>query len=302
VTEIDYGRFHERLEHARRAGTAARWELLRDFQEEWGYRPSGSPRTGPEEETDEDGRERIDPSLPVPAALRAWWELPYNSFADRPGLYWTHPEWPPTLRPDPTGYGVADGLPADNPFVGPDEDLRVCVFMAEYQYCNEWGHPAARAHLDDPPVLVFAEDDDGKDAWHLQSHSVSEFFLHLAVNRLPAHFGRKVYADPSPETVARLRTHLRPLGLLPWRELTSCARYFGGQDVIVQHDTGAGTGSWSPTAARSRPCTASPAHWAWTGPRRSPSRRNPRRSGSAGARPASPGLPAPVMSSGTPAA
>ncbi|POX46146.1 hypothetical protein C3489_32485 [Streptomyces sp. Ru71] len=240
MTEIDYGRFHERLTAARDAGTEARWELLRGFQQEWGYEPSGVERSGLDE-PDEDDLERIDPALPVPAALRAWWELPYNSFADQPRLYWTNPEWPPTLRPDPTGYGAAGALPADNAFVGPDEDLRMCVFMAENQYCNEWGYPAARAHLADPPVLVSARDDDGEKAWLLQSHSVSEFFLQLAVNRLPDHFGWTVCTNEfTPEVLDRLRTRLRPLGLLPWRELGSHSVYFGGPDVIVQHDTGYG--------------------------------------------------------------
>ncbi|MFF9277242.1 hypothetical protein [Streptomyces griseosporeus] len=243
MTEIDYGRFHERLELARAAGTDARWELLRAFQEEWGYTPSGAAKAEGDglDDVDEDDLARTDPSLPVPAALRTWWQLPYNSFADRPGLYWTNPEWPPTLRPDPTGYGASGALPAENPFTGPDEDLRVCVFMAEYQYCNEWGYPAARAHLADPPALVSVQDEQGKDTWLRQSHSLSEFFLHLAVNRLPAHFGWTVHTDGlEPEAMTRLHTHLRPLGLPPWRELSSEAEYFGGRDVIVQHDTGFG--------------------------------------------------------------
>ncbi|WP_225826068.1 hypothetical protein [Streptomyces naphthomycinicus] len=236
MTEIDYGRFGERLEHARARGTAARWELLRAFQEEWGYEPSraeGITLDDPEE----DGSESVDPSLPVPAALREWWELPFNSFAGKPRLYWTNPEWPPTVRPDPSGYGTSGGLPADNPFVGPDEDLRVCVFMAEYEYCNEWGYAAARAALADPPVLVAAADDDGKEAWLPQSRSVSEFFLHLAVTRLPAHYGFSAYEGVAePDLVARLRAALRPLGLLPWRELGSRGEYFGGPDVVVQYD------------------------------------------------------------------
>ncbi|MFI9615015.1 hypothetical protein ACIHCM_25650 [Streptomyces sp. NPDC052023] len=238
MTEIDYARFPELLEHARDAGTAARWELLRSFQQGWGYEPSGDrerTRTG---EADE-ASGRVDPTLPIPAALAEWWDLPFNSFADQPRLYWTHPEWPPTVRPDPSGYGASEALPRDNPFVGPEEDLRVCVFMAEYQYGNEWGYPAARGALADPPVLVTAEDDDGGDGWVLQSHSLSEFFLQLAVNRLPEHFGWAAgESEIAPETVTRLHKHLTPLGLLPWRELGARSEYFGGPDVIVRHDTG----------------------------------------------------------------
>ncbi|MFH8798942.1 hypothetical protein ACH4F6_04970 [Streptomyces sp. NPDC017936] len=239
MTEIDYGLFADRLEHARREGTAARWELLRSFQTEWGYRPSGRQRAadGPDEEQ----LEGVDPSLPVPAALSEWWNLPYNSFVDRPRWYWTNPEWPPTVRPDPSGYGPAQGLPRDNPFVGADEDLRVCVFMAEYEYCNEWGYPAARSALADPPVLVAAQDDDGADGWQPQSPSVSEFFLHLAVSRLPATLGWTACLNgPTERTEALLRERLTPTGLLPWRELGSRTEYFGGPDVLVGRDTGWG--------------------------------------------------------------
>lgn len=287
MTEIDYGQFHEWLQQARSAaeggttgtanpagttgttgaaGTDVRWELLRRFQEGWGYEPTGGERWEREEpdahktyvsglragagagagagscDTPEDDDPRdVDPSLAIPAALGEWWELPFNSFADRWRLYWTNPVWPPTVRPDPTGYGVAGGLPPANPFTGPSEDLRVCVFMAEDQYCNEWGYPAARSHLADPPVLVSARDDDGQEAWVLQSRSLSEFFLLLAVTRLPAHYGWTVEEGTiDPEVLARLREKLRPMGLLPWRELGARTEFFGGPDVIVAHDTGYG--------------------------------------------------------------
>ncbi|MFH8448392.1 hypothetical protein ACH4CD_04065 [Streptomyces fungicidicus] len=240
MTEIDYAQFADRLASARRQGTAARWELLREFQHEWGYRPSGRTRAA-DDEPDEEQLEGVDPSLPVPAALTQWWELPYNSFADRPGLYWTHADLPPTVRPDPTGYGASGGLPRDNPYTGPDEDLRMCVFMAEYQYCNEWGYPAAHSALPDPAVLVAAQDDEGDDGWQPQSHSLSEFVLHLAVNRLPASFGwTACLYEVSPATDELLRTRLRPTGLLPWRELGSRSVYFGGPDVLVCRDTGLG--------------------------------------------------------------
>ncbi len=265
MTEIDYGRFHEWLREARNATASgaveadARWELLRRFQEEWGYEPTGGERW---EREDPDAHKEyvaglrtatqsdvsagdepddVDRSLAIPAALDEWWDLPFNSFADRWRLYWTNPVWPPTVRPDPTGYGVADGLPRHNPFVGPDEDRRVCVFMAEDQYCNEWGYPAARGGLADPPVLVTARDDNEQPAWLLQSHSLSEFFLQLAVTRLPAHYGWTVEeAEATAEVLAWVRENLRPMGLLPWRELGARTEFFGGPDVIVAHNTGYG--------------------------------------------------------------
>lgn len=257
---IDYGRFRERLESVRPSGeadmaaTGPRWELLREFQEHWGYVPTGgecrdreapdphkeylaglkaADQGGPEE----DQPESVDPRIPVPAALDEWWDLPFNSFADRSELYETNPEWPPTVRPDPGGYGASDGLPRDNPFTGPDEDPRVCVFMAENQYCNEWGYPAARAHLADPPVLVSAPGDDGEEGWIRQAHSVSEFFLLLALVRLLPHYAWTVEDDePGEELLARLREKLTPLGFEPWREMTCRGEYYGGLDVIVRHD------------------------------------------------------------------
>ncbi|MFG2666549.1 hypothetical protein ACGFY6_20195 [Streptomyces sp. NPDC048387] len=264
MTEIDYGRFHELLDQARGAaatgvvGSGARWELLRRFQEEWGYRPAAGRdrrRDAPDEHKEYvanlkaasstgptgDEPDDVDRSLAVPAALEEWWDLPFNSLADRWEAYETNPVWPPTIRPDPSGYGVSDGLPSGNPFVEPGGDQRVCVFMAENQYCNEWAYPAAHAHLADPQVLVSGRDEKHEPAWLLQSHSVSEFLLQLAVTRLPADYGYVVEEDEvDPAVVTRLRTHLRPMGFLPWRELGAHTEYFGGLDVIVAHNTGAG--------------------------------------------------------------
>ncbi|SEG80734.1 HEAT repeat-containing protein [Thermomonospora echinospora] len=272
---IDYGRFAERLARvmprwderermpqaefaAHLADTGPRWELLREFQQEWGYEPPGGAPSWPrwsedahkeylrrlkaeatgEEEDDEFAG--VDLALPIPRALDEWWDLPFNSFTYQPRLYWTNPEWPPTVRPDPSGYGVSEGLPEDNPFVGPGEDLRVCVFKAEYQYCNEWGYPAAEAHLADPRVLVSTE-----DGWVVQSGSISEFFLHLALERLPPHFGWTLeftYGDlkEDPGLVERVRAAYPEMGLRPWRELAQEAYTYGAPDAIIRHDVGEG--------------------------------------------------------------
>ncbi|MEU6716300.1 hypothetical protein ABZ897_32955 [Nonomuraea sp. NPDC046802] len=243
----------EWTEHA--ADTAPRWELLREFQEAWGYvQPDGGPRwprwTEDErqvyvkrlesgefgENEDDDLFAGVDLALPVLKALDEWWDLPFNSFTHQPRLYWTNPVWPPTVRPDPSGYGVSEGLPPGNPFTGPDTDMRVCVMMAENQYCNEWGYPAADSAQPDPRVLV----SDGED-WVLQSRSVSEFFLQLAVQRLPTHFGHTVCIGMAPEGLAeRIRAELPALGLLPWRELGEQTTAYGAPDAIVFHDEGMG--------------------------------------------------------------
>ncbi|GAB3987242.1 hypothetical protein GCM10029978_105210 [Actinoallomurus acanthiterrae] len=265
---IDYGRFIDRLRRvmptwddrgrmtpdefaAHLADTGPRWELLRTFQEEWGYEPPGGEPRWPRWSEDEhrayvrrlkaestgeedDAFADVDLALPIPAALDEWWDLPFNSFTYQPRLYWTNPVWPPTVRPDPTGYGVSDGLPPDNPFVGPDDDHRVCVFKAEYEYCNEWGYPAADAALADPKVLVSVE-----GGWVMQSRSISEFFLQLAVMRLPAHFGWSVRLyEAAPELEDRIRRTFPELGLLPWRELGSRTVAYGAPDAIVYLDDG----------------------------------------------------------------
>jgi hypothetical protein len=248
---IDYGRFSERL-----ARPAQRWELLREFQQEWGYEPSDGPRwsrwTGDEHREyvaalrsevlgvpDSGPLAGVDLALAVPKALDEWWDLPFNSFTDRFSCYETNPVWPPTVRPDPSGYGVSDGLPGDSPFLEPGQDRRVCVFMAENQYCNEWGYPAAWAAQDDPAVLVSALDEDGKEAWLPQSRSISEFFVQLAATRLPAHYGWTVWDEP-PGLVERMRGTLPSMGFLPWRELGAHGEFFGGPDTIVYHNVGDG--------------------------------------------------------------
>ncbi|GLY73445.1 WD40 repeat domain-containing protein [Actinoallomurus iriomotensis] len=265
---IDYGRFAERLRQvmprwedrdrmsseefaAHLADTGPRWELLRAFQEEWGYEPPGGEPRWPrwsedehrayvrrlKEETtgeEEDALAGVDLALPIPAALDEWWDLPFNSFTYRPRLYWTNPEWPPTVRPDPTGYGASDGLPPDNPFVGPAADHRVCVFKAEYQYCNEWGYLAAEAAQADPRVVVSTE-----DGWVVQSGSISEFFLQLALMRLPGHFGWTVRLyEAGPDVEERVRENFPAMGLPPWRELGSRTIAYGAPDAIVYLDGG----------------------------------------------------------------
>ncbi|GLY83765.1 hypothetical protein Airi02_016940 [Actinoallomurus iriomotensis] len=218
MTEIiDYGRFGERLAQKR-----SRWELLGEIQREWGYEdPGGEPlvtRAGeaPDYETDE--------ARPIPEALLEWWDFPLNSFAFRPRLYWTHPQWPPT-GPDSVGHPPGD---------------EVCVFMAEYQYCNEWGYLASESRLPDPKVVVNTE-----DGWVTQSRSISEFFLQLALERLPGHFGWSIRVPRedvagNPAIVERLRASYQELGLLPWQELGADALAYGGPDAMIWHVRGPG--------------------------------------------------------------
>ncbi|MGW5348619.1 WD40 repeat domain-containing protein [Streptomyces sp. NPDC004050] len=260
---IDYGQFAERL---RQQQGRPRWELLDAVQREWGYEdPGGEPvasRWG-----GENSGYGIDESLPIPAALAEWWDSPVNSFSFRPRLYWTHTQWPPSIWVDE--YGVrdsaedpyedaydedaeddtildparADGLPKDSPLLPPDApDRRICVFMSEYQYCNQWGYLAAEAAHPDPRVLVSTG-----GGWQLQSRSLSEFFLQLALERLPGTYGwtlkvRRADVEATPAVVERLTASYRELGLLPWQELGCDALMYGGPDALIAHGRGPGAG------------------------------------------------------------
>ncbi|MFC0040431.1 hypothetical protein [Actinomadura rayongensis] len=273
MTEIvDYGAFAGRLRAvmprwderpfmppevfaAHLADTAPRWDLLRAFQEEWGFTAPSGPPAWRREDTDEhrlyvrklhgdvldaddeEDMEGVDVTLPIPKAVDEWWDLPFNSFTHEARLYWTHPVWPPTVRPDPSGYGVSAGLPDDTDLTDPDGDLRVCVLMAEYQYCNEWGYAASDAALADPRLLV----SDGSDEWWLQADSVTEFYVQLAAMRLPFALRPSVeVAELPPEAATRLRTTFPAMGFAgPWRELGAHTTLYGGPDVILAHDEGA---------------------------------------------------------------
>jgi hypothetical protein len=214
---IDYGRFAERLAQQR-----PRWELLGEVQREWGYEdPGGEPLVTREGEAP--GYE-LDESDPIPAALVEWWDSPVNSFAFRPRLYWTHSQWPPSA-PDTV----------EDP---PDDEIR--VIMAEYEYVNQWGYLASEAHLPDPKVMV-----NTHDGWVVQSRSISEFFLQLAMERLPAHFGwtlrvRRTVVDGDPAIVERLQASYRDLGLLPWQEMGTDALSYGAPDALIRHGQGPG--------------------------------------------------------------
>ncbi|MCO6008306.1 hypothetical protein NE236_25340 [Actinoallomurus purpureus] len=214
---IDYGRFAERLAQER-----PRWELLDEVQREWGYEdPGGEPLVTREGEAP--GYE-LDESHPIPAALVEWWDSPVNSFAFRPRLYWTHSQWPPSATDT-----VADP---------PGDEIR--VIMAEYQYVNQWGYLASEAHLPDPKVMV-----NTHDGWVVQSRSISEFFLQLAMERLPAHFGwtlrvRRTVVDGDPAIVERLQASYRELGLPPWQEMGTDALSYGAPDALIRHGRGPG--------------------------------------------------------------
>ncbi|MFF0204263.1 WD40 repeat domain-containing protein [Streptomyces sp. NPDC005017] len=254
---IDYGQFAERLKRQRGKG---RWELLDAVQREWGYEdPGGEPtasRWG-----GENSSYGIDESLDIPEALAEWWDSPVNSFSFRPRLYWTHTQWPPTIWVDEYGErddvqeleededevetfldpARADGLPKDHPLLPPDvTDRRICVFMSEYQYCNQWAYLAAEASHPDPRVLVSTG-----GGWQLQSRSLSEFFLQLALERLPRTYGwtlkvRRADVEADPAILERLTSSYRELGLLPWQEMGCDALMYGGPDALVVHGRGRG--------------------------------------------------------------
>ncbi|GAB3830965.1 hypothetical protein ACFPIJ_30495 [Dactylosporangium cerinum] len=232
---INYGAFAQRL-----AQQADRWSLLDEIHAEWGFQdPGGDPphtREGGENLAGE-----VDPGLPVPSALDEWWQRPVNSFLFNPRLYWTHSQWPPA---------VAGELPEQNPFTAAGDDRRVCGFMSEYHYSNTWGYLAAEAHLPDPRVLV-----DRGDGWVLQNRSISEFLLHLTLDRLPAAYGWSLTFGPDAagaDVVQRLREQYPELGLPPWQEMGVDAVLHGAPDALVSHGRGAGAAHPVLIRARSR--------------------------------------------------
>lgn len=249
MTEIiDYGTFADRMKRA-----TGRWDVLREFQEEWGF--VVPPIANREEHVEllakaatnahkayvqelmhgeADNHAGVDPSIPRPAAIREWWALPFNSFVHNPGYYGTNPEFPPTIRPDPSGYGVSGGLQGDSDLIPHDADRRVVAFMAENQYCNEWGYLAAEAHLDDPRALVSLErEGEGGLVWMVQAEKLSTFLLQFTVVCLPLVLGWNLWLDAESPEAERLRTGLTPLGFEPWRELDFEQHLYGGPDVLV---------------------------------------------------------------------
>ena len=240
---VDYGRFADRLAAARAAAAAdpaRRWDLYHEFHAEWGsVAVESEPKThepyildliGTKAPGDPEADPEADPG--IPEALAEWWILPAGADYD-------HGDWPPTWRPDPTGYGVSEGLAEESPFAIPGKDLRMACFLAEAQYCNEWAYLSAESHLPDPKVLVSVGPE-----WEEQAPSVSQFFLHLATRSLLPEYAWTAEPDDWDETdglAERVRAVLPELGLRPWRELGSWSVLHGGPDVIVDVDVdGAG--------------------------------------------------------------
>ncbi|MEU7908576.1 hypothetical protein [Actinoplanes sp. NPDC049118] len=245
---VDYGMFATWL--AGCDGRGARWTLLRRFQREWGIDPDDEmpplwydtarralAGTVPPPDGD-DMLDGVDPALPVPRALDEWWRLPYNSFLYQPRLYWVHPVYPPKFE----ATSHAGPIPADDPLLHGTDDRRVCVFMAEYQYCNVWGYPAAQAAHADPVALVTTD-----DGWTVQADTLSGFFLHQAVYRIPRLLGFTATLDEAPPGFAD--ADLPELGLRPWRQLGSNVTMYGAPDAIVYVDATAGGSDQAFTAA-----------------------------------------------------
>jgi hypothetical protein len=250
-TIVDYGTFHTRLAAA--TTTADRWRLLDAFQREWGIEVEDEEGIGwiddnrerlaelrddpsSYDEEEDDDFEHVDLTLGVPGALDEWWNLPFNSFVANPRHYWTHPVYPPSTEP-----GGGDDIELKPGLFG-TTDLRVCRFMAEYQYCNEWGYAAAHADRFDPPALVTAD-----WRWQVQGRSLSEFFLLLAVIRLPRYTGWRAV----PESVVAPDA-FPALGFLPWRELGGNITVHGAPDALIYYDTAASSDEPLAVAARTR--------------------------------------------------
>ncbi|MEV5574707.1 hypothetical protein AB0L06_32120 [Spirillospora sp. NPDC052269] len=238
---VDYGTFADRLKAA-----PNRWHVLREFFEEWGCAVDPDwdrwdRGAEDEQETagalsgepgDEDGLEDDD-TPPIPDAVFELWDLPLDSYYQYDD---TNMLTLPLVRFDPSSNGDPGPLQDDSDLVAPGSDRRVCVFLAEHQYCNEWGYLAAEAHEPDPRVLVSV----GDERWVLQARSVSEFFLQLAVQRLPRRLGwstrirdEEIIDGDEDDLRARIAERMPELGFEPWAELERYTIVYGGPDVLV---------------------------------------------------------------------
>ncbi|NUR29031.1 MAG: hypothetical protein HOV83_24850 [Catenulispora sp.] len=202
---IDYTGFAGRL--AACPDRAARWDLLREVQREWGFVGAGNVWAPPEpvdddfEDLDDEfvGFDEADDdhgyAAVVPAAVDEWFAMPENSFQQAPRLYWTHPMDRPCRWPNAREVfalrqrGVAqEAVP---PYYG--------LFMSEYEACFAWGYREAEAAVDDDPAVYvlnsartigeLAEDlaDGGDDPDHqrLVARSVTEWALAFALTHIP---------------------------------------------------------------------------------------------------------------------
>lgn len=232
---IDYGRFAERLA-AQRANQdpAKRWDLYRDFHREWGFDPEGVQRRHDGEPVYRDGDDRLVPPEKVPVALREWWKLRDNSFADRRVCSGWQFDWPPEWITAPPGNGDAEALAPDSPLVVDPDDLRMCSVVIENQGCAYWGYQAAEAQLDDPRAYVLATE----EGWEVQADSLSEFALLVAVRTLLFSFGwmAENWDDEFDAVADRIRATMPELGFRVWRELTSEIVFHGGPDTVAWVD------------------------------------------------------------------
>lgn len=246
---IDYSRFAQRLAaHRAEKDPARRWDLYREFHEEWGFGPvagtrwqNGDPVYREVDPDYEEYRSQVPPEK-IPAALSEWWKLPVNSFADSRVRHQMQYDWPPRWITDPPGDGddAGDGgveaLAPDSPLVVDPDDLRMCSVLIENQGCSYWAYQSAEAHLADPPVYVL----DRPPGWELQAESLSEYALLVAVNKVPFFFGWSAECwddDFDFDVVAdKVRAAMPELGFHPWLEMGTEIVYHGGLDVVALVD------------------------------------------------------------------
>ena len=236
---IDYGGFAERLAaHRANPDPVKRWDLYREFHREWGFVPEGGRRWPGDLSYDPEDTSLV-PEERVPAALREWWTLPENSFADHRVRHGMQYAWPPQWITAPPGNGDAEALSPDSPLVVDPDDLRMCCVLIENQGCAFWGYQSAEAHLDDPKAYVLATE----DGWEVQAASMSEFALLVAFRTLPHDFAWSAenWDTEFEELADKIRATMPEVGFPVWRELQSEAVYHGGPDVLAMVDpTGEG--------------------------------------------------------------
>jgi hypothetical protein len=183
-----------------------RWELLEQFLARW-FPPSVDPGV----RTSELDASALRLGVPLPAALREWYE--------RQG-------------------GRADVWSSQDRFLRPRQ-LQVAgdllIFCVENQGVVQWGIPLESLAMPDPPVIV----SDPQDATvrHVEHETTSGFALALAVMNAKWSASPAAYHANGQSTADACRAIRGALPRLPFPDLhfpASPTTFHGDDDVIVE--------------------------------------------------------------------
>ena len=120
----------------------------------------------------------------------------------------------------------------NTPFSPQELEVRDCalVFWQECQGVGHWGVPLALLGRPDPPVYLFARDDD--DQCDLQNERLSQFVAQMLLHETCAL--AHAMAEPlPPEHAQEVTRDLVLLGLPDWSFPAAPTRFYAGDDLLV---------------------------------------------------------------------